>query len=389
MKTAPDPVELAQNLIRFPSVTPADGGALSYLGGLLAGAGFIVEQPVFEDSDTPSIENLYATIGKGAPCLVFAGHTDVVPPGNAESWSHSPFSGKVIDGYLWGRGAEDMKGGVAASVAAVLGYIGQHGVPQTGSIAFLITGDEEGPAINGTVKLLKWAAEQGAIFSHCVLGEPTNPEQLGDMIKTGRRGSLSGEILVRGKQGHAAYPKLAANPIPLMARLILALKAAPYDAGNADFAPSNLEVTTMDVGNPAGNVIPSEARASFNIRFNNLWTPETLEVEIRSRLVDVTEEGITCDLHFKPTNAVAFLTKPGPFIDLVREAITTETGKVPAISTSGGTSDARFIKDYCDVVEFGLVGKTMHQVNERTPVEDILALTRIYQRVIEGYFERF
>ncbi len=381
-----DSILIAQALIRCPSVTPDDAGAIGYVADLLSAAGFIVERPVFHEASTPSIENLFAIIGSGAPCLVFAGHTDVVPVGDAASWIYPPFAAEIHDGILYGRGAEDMKGGIAASIAAVLHHIKTHGAPKTGSIAFLITGDEEGPAINGTVKLLKWAVERGIKFNHCILGEPTNPNQLGDMIKIGRRGSLSGEIIVRGKQGHAAYPQLAANPIPLMCELLLALKARPLDEGTADFSASNLEVTTVDVGNSASNVIPAQAKASFNIRFNTLWTPQTLEAEIRDRLADISAAGVTFKVNFKPTNAVAFLTKAGAFTDLVQRSVQEITGKMPEISTSGGTSDARFIKDYCEVVECGLVGQTMHQVNERTAVEDIIKLTKIYGKIIEGYF---
>jgi succinyl-diaminopimelate desuccinylase len=381
---AADPVALAAALIRCPSVTPAEGGALHLLAEVLKETGFRVEMPVFSAPGTPDIHNLFAIIGDGAPCLVFAGHTDVVPPGDAAAWSAGPFSGDVRDGFLWGRGAADMKGGVAASAAAVLRHIKAQGVPKKGSIAFLITGDEEGPAVNGTVKLLAFAHERGHRFSHCILGEPTNPERLGEMIKIGRRGSLTGHVTVQGKQGHAAYPHLAKNPIPAIAAIVTALKATPLDAGTEHFAPSNLEVTTIDVGNPASNIIPASARASFNIRFNDLWTAESLADEIRARITAATRARI--DLRFEPTNALAFLTRPGPFSAMLGEAVEAETGIKPALSTTGGTSDARFIKDYCEVVEFGLVGQTMHQVDERVAIADIEALTRIYVRVIARYF---
>lgn len=381
-----DPVAIAQDLIRCPSITPEEGGAITYLASVFTEAGFKVQRPVFDHIGTSSIENLYASIGQGTPCLVFAGHTDVVPVGNEASWTYPPFQGEIHDGYLHGRGAEDMKGGIAASIAAVLQHIAEHGIPEKGSIAFLITGDEEGPAINGTVKLLKWADERGIKFSHCVLGEPTNPNFLGEMIKTGRRGSLTGDITVKGKQGHVAYPHLAANPVPLMAELVCALKSFPLDTGTPDFAASNLEVTTVDTGNTASNVIPAKTHMSFNIRFNTLWTPETLEAEIRKRLASVKQSNVTFEVRFRPTNAVAFLTASGPFTNLVRNAVHHVTGKLPEISTSGGTSDARFIKEYCDVVECGLVGQTMHQVNERTMTEDIVNLTKIYRKIIKDYF---
>ncbi len=380
-----DPVEVVTELVRRRSVTPADDGALDVLARLLGEAGFHVETPVFSAPGTPDIRNLFAVLGTGSPCLVFAGHTDVVPPGDEARWSAGPFDASIRDGWLYGRGAADMKGGVAASLSAVFRHLAAHGRPKRGAIAFLITGDEEGPAINGTVKLLAWARERGHHFDHCILGEPTNPDALGDMIKIGRRGSLTGHVTVQGKQGHAAYPHLADNPIPAMARIITALKAAPLDGGTEHFDPSNLEVTTVDVGNPASNVIPAAARATFNIRFNNLWSPQTLAEEIRGRIM--TAAGAAgVDIRFEPTNAVAFLTAPGPFITSVSDAVEAETGRRPKLSTTGGTSDARFIKDCCEVVEFGLVGKTMHQIDERIAVADLEALTRIYQRVLERYF---
>jgi succinyl-diaminopimelate desuccinylase len=276
-----------------------------------------------------------------------------------------------------------MKGGVAASVAAVLAHLASQGVPKMGGISFLITGDEEGPAVNGTVKLLQWARARGERMDHCILGEPTNVERVGDMIKIGRRGSLTGHITAQGKQGHVAYPERASNPVHGMARLIAALLATPLDAGTAHFAPSNLEMTTVDVGNPTTNVIPNEAKASFNIRFNETWTPATLEAEIRRRL---DAAGQRCTVHFAPTNAVAFVTEPGPFVDLVSRAVTAETGATPKLSTTGGTSDARFIKDYCPVIEFGLVGRTMHQIDENIGVGELEALTRVYGRVLRDYF---
>jgi len=382
---SPDVLSIAQSLIRCPSVTPAEGGALSCLAALLEAAGFEVHRPVFREPGAADVENLYARIGAGSPALVFAGHTDVVPPGKVEAWTHTPFAAEVAEGRLYGRGAEDMKGGVAAAVAAVLAHLAQHGVPDRGSIAFLITGDEEGPAINGTVKLLDWAKARGEAMDHCILGEPTNVERLGDMMKIGRRGSLTGRITVHGKQGHVAYPDRASNPIPAMARVVKALIATPLDAGTAHFAPSNLEMTTFDVGNPTTNVIPAEARAAFNIRFNDLWTPAALEAEIRRR-IDAAAGGVRCSVAFEPTNAVAFLTEPGPFVSMMATAVETITGVKPTLSTTGGTSDARFIKDHCPVVEFGLVGRTMHQVDENAPVADLEMLTAVYAEALRLYF---
>ncbi|MDB5648609.1 MAG: dapE [Hyphomicrobiales bacterium] len=380
----PTAFEIARDLIRCASVTPRDEGALDVVGRVLAAAGFTVEKVRFTEPGTPDIDNLYAKIGEGGPCLMFAGHTDVVPAGDAAAWRFDPFSGVSADGMLWGRGAVDMKGGLAASVAAAAAHVAEHGTPH-GSIAFLITGDEEGPAVNGTVKLLDWARARGEHFDHCILGEPTNPNALGDMIKIGRRGSLTGRLVVHGKQGHVGYPHLAENPIEPMVRILAALKAAPLDAGTAHFEPSNLEVTTVDVGNSATNVIAGEARATFNVRFNDLWTPETLRAEISGRVKSATGTA-RVDLTFDPTNAVAFLTSPGPFVEVVATAVEAEIGRRPALSTSGGTSDARFIQAHCPVVEFGLVGSTMHAVDERCAIADLETLASIYGRVIRAYF---
>jgi succinyl-diaminopimelate desuccinylase len=379
------PLALAQALIRCPSVTPEEGGALSFIAQVLGDAGFEVHRPVFSEPGTPDVENLYARWGAGHPHLIFAGHTDVVPPGDPARWTHDPFGGVVENGELFGRGAVDMKSGIACMMAAALAYLKDH--PDCpGSIGFLITGDEEGPAVNGTVKLLEWARGRGERFDHCILGEPTNPLALGDMIKIGRRGSLTGHLTIHGKQGHVGYPHLADNPIRGMVRLLDALMGAPLDEGTEHFDASNLEVTTVDVGNPASNVIPAEARAVFNIRFNDLWTPETLESEIERRLREAAGNEVRYTLEMEPTNAVAFLTPPDRFVAFVSDAIEAETGRRPALSTTGGTSDARFIKDACPVLEFGLVGQTMHQVDERVAVADLDRLVAIYLRVLEAYF---
>jgi succinyl-diaminopimelate desuccinylase len=379
-----DPVALAQALIRCPSVTPQEGGALALLEAALAGEGFTVHRPVFSQAGTPDVENLHARIGSASPVLVIAGHTDVVPVGDEAGWSHAPFSGEIIDGVMYGRGACDMKGGLAAMTAAAIAFI-RANPDFPGSIAFLVTGDEEGPAINGTVKLLDWARERGETFDHCLLGEPTNPAIMGEMVKIGRRGSLTGRITVHGRQGHVAYPHLTDNPVRAMVRLLTALDATPLDAGTEHFAPSNLEITTLDVGNPASNVVPARASAVFNIRFNDVWTPDSLEAEIRRRLQGAgvaTRWELACE----PTNAVAFLTKPGRFVAMLADAIEAETGIRPTLSTTGGTSDARFIKDHCEVVEFGTVGQTMHQVDERVALSDLEALKRITLRLMQAYF---
>jgi succinyl-diaminopimelate desuccinylase len=366
-------------------VTPEEGGALSFIEGVLKEAGFEVHRPVFSEPGTPDVENLYARYGTGKPYLLFAGHTDVVSPGDLGRWRHDPFSGEIEDGELYGRGAVDMKGGIACMMAAALDFIREQ--PDfNGSIGFLITGDEEGPAINGTVKLLEWARGRGERFDHCILGEPTNPNRLGDMIKIGRRGSLSGKVVVEGKQGHVAYPHLADNPIPGMLRLLEGLLREPLDHGTEHFDASNLEVTTVDVGNPASNVIPAEARATFNIRFNDLWTPESLEAEIERRLSEAAGNSVRYTLQVAPTNAIAFLTPPNEFVGFIAGAIEAETGFRPKLSTTGGTSDARFIVKHCPVVEFGLVGQTMHQIDERVAVEDLNRLAAIYRKVLNAYF---
>ncbi len=387
MTDTTDPVALTQALVRCPSVTPREGGALAAIEGWLSDAGFEVHRVTFSDADTPDVENLYARIGSGAPALCLAGHTDVVPTGEEVAWSRPPFSGEVADGKLWGRGAADMKGGVACAIAAALRHIKAHGAPAAGSLSFLITGDEEGPAVNGTEKLLAWAAERGEVFSHCLLGEPTNPDVLGDAIKIGRRGSVSGEIRAEGVQGHAAYPHLARNPVPALAQAIAAVSADVLDEGTEHFQPSNLEVVSVDVGNAAFNVIPASAAARFNIRFNDRHTPDSLKARIDASLAPIAEETgvvLTCELIGKVSDV--FVTEPGAFVDILQDAIHAETGRRAGLSTTGGTSDARFIKDHCEVIEFGLVGRTMHQVDEHVAVADIEALTRIYERVIARYF---
>jgi succinyl-diaminopimelate desuccinylase len=382
--TSPSAISLVRDLIRCPSVTPDDAGALGLLEKVLKQAGFETHRVVFSEKGYPDTDNLYARIGTGSPSLLFAGHTDVVPTGDASKWRFDPFSAEIADGMIWGRGAVDMKGGIAAAVAATLAHVQKHGAPK-GSIAFLITGDEEGPAVNGTVKLLEWAKARGERFDHCILGEPTNPDRLGDMIKIGRRGSLSGSLIVHGKQGHVGYPHLADNPVHHLVRIAMALRAEPLDKGTPHFDASNLEITSLDTANTTVNVIPDEARAAFNIRFNDLWQPQSLADEIRSR-VAAAAQGAKFTLEFKPTNALAFMTQPGPFVDLVSDAIVAETGRKPVLSTTGGTSDARFICNYAQVVEFGLVGQTMHAIDERTSVEDVEKLAAIYSRVIERYF---
>ena len=382
---ASDPVRLLQDLIRCPSVTPAEGGALAYLESVLTEAGFTVDRPVFSEAGTPDVENLYARLSGNGPHLMFAGHTDVVPPGDAARWSHGPFDGDIADGELYGRGAVDMKGGIAAFGAAALDFLAEGGLKQ-GTISLLITGDEEGPSINGTSKLLTWAAERGHRFDASIVGEPTNPEAIGDAIKVGRRGSLSGTIIVNGRQGHVAYPHLAQNPIPQLTTLIRRLTAEALDTGSERFDASNLEFVGLAVDNTAWNVIPAEARARFNIRFNDQWTRATLEAWLMNRLEEAAGNAIDFELVLEPGGSESFLTHSEKLIGTLADAIGRVTGRRPALSTSGGTSDARFIKDYCPVVEFGLVGQTMHQIDERVGLDDLAALTNIYRGFLDRYF---
>lgn len=379
-------LSIARDLLRCPSVTPADAGALGVLEKLLGDAGFEVHRVTFSEPGAADIDNLYARIGTGSPHITFAGHTDVVPPGDEAAWTHGAFAGDVKDGMLYGRGAVDMKGGIACAVAATLDYLAANGGKLKGSISFLITGDEEDIAVNGTVKLLKWAAERGEKFDHCVLGEPSNVNEIGDTIKTGRRGSQSGTLIVDGVQGHVAYPHRASNPVPDIAALIAALSGDPLDKGTDHFQPSNLEFTSVDVGNPAWNVIPGQARARFNIRYNDCHTRESLRALIEERVTTASGNRIKAHIAWEPSNADVFRTKPGPFTDLVVAAIEDVTGRRPDLNTGGGTSDARFITHYCPVLEFGLVGQTMHQIDERTPVSDLEKLTKIYRGVLDRYF---
>ena len=389
-----DALSIARDLIRCPSVTPEDAGALGVLEKALNAAGFTCHRVTFSEEGIADVDNLYARIGTEGPHITFAGHTDVVPPGDESAWSVGAFSGEVKDGFLHGRGAVDMKGGIACSVAAVLEHLAANGgKPRadgqksgSGSISFLITGDEEDVSINGTIKLLKWAAERGEKFDHCVLGEPSNVETLGDTIKVGRRGSQSGTLVVDGVQGHVAYPHRAANPVPDISRLIVAISDEPLDHGSAQFQASNLEFTSVDVGNKAYNVIPGEARAKFNIRYNDNHTQASLRELVETRLAKACGNRIKARIVWEPSNSNVFVTKPGPFTDLAVSAIEEVTGRKPELSTSGGTSDARFISSYCPVIEFGLVGQTMHQVNERVPLVDLEKLTKVYRGILTRYF---
>jgi succinyl-diaminopimelate desuccinylase len=381
-----DPIVLARDLLRCPSVTPAEGGALALIEATLRPAGFTVERPVFDEPGTAPVENLYARIGAGRPHLVFAGHTDVVPPGDETKWSHPPFAGEIVGNTLYGRGAVDMKGAVACAIAASLDFLAARGGKLDGSISFLITGDEESIAVNGTVKLLKWAAERGERFDHCILGEPSNAAAVGDTIKIGRRGSLNGVLTITGKQGHVAYPQLADNPVRGLVKMMSALMERSLDKGNEAFDPSNLEFTSIDIGNTTVNLIPGEARARFNIRFNDEHDQSSLRALVERWAQEAAGNSVRWRIDWEPSNANPFLAKPGPFIKQVAAAIKQVTGREPNRSTTGGTSDARFITHYCPVLEFGLVGQTMHQVDERTAVGDLVTLTAVYRAVLERYF---
>lgn len=376
-----DPLPLARALIRRASITPRDDGALDVLQAALEALGFRCTRLPFGDGDG-RIDNLYARRGETGPNFCFAGHTDVVPVG--EGWTVDPFAAEVIDGRLFGRGAADMKGAIAAFVAAVARHLKDDGAAAgQGSLSLLITGDEEGDAVNGTVKVLEWLAQQGERIDHCLVGEPTNPARLGDMMKIGRRGSLNGRVTVYGTQGHVAYPHLADNPIPRLMRMLGALIERPLDAGTEHFQPSNLEIVTIDVGNAASNVIPGAAHARFNIRFNDLHSGERLTAWVREHL-ELAAGGAPFDLDVK-VSGDAFLTPPGLLSSLIADACAAVTGRRPEQSTSGGTSDARFIKNACPVVEFGLVGRTMHKTDEHVELADLEALTAIYHRILAAY----
>ena len=383
--TAHDPVTILQDLIRCPSVTPHDHGALSVVENLLQPAGFTTHRLVFKDKDTPDIDNLFARLGTSAPHLCFAGHTDVVPVGDEAGWTHPPFAAEIKGGQLYGRGASDMKGSVAAFVTAALDYVREN--PKFGgSISVLITGDEEGPAINGTVKVLEWMKKFQHVPDHCLVGEPTCADALGDTIKIGRRGSLSFKVTVEGKQGHVAYPQKVSNPIAKLARLVDLISSTALDCGNELFDSSSLQVTTFDVGNTATNVVPAKATAKFNIRFSTEHDYDSLRAWVDAH-IETVKAALGGNWHVTTTeSAEAFITEPGAFVGLVQDAVQAETGLLPILSTSGGTSDARFVKDYCPVLEFGPTNSTVHQVNERIDVEELKATARIYRRIIDSYF---
>lgn len=392
---ASDPPGLLAALVRAPSVTPDVGRALDIVEQALSAAGFSIERPVFHDTGTPDVENLFAAAGNGPKHFAFAGHVDVVPPGEAAEWAHPPFGAQTADGVLYGRGAIDMKSGVAAMISAATRFLHRRGADFGGRISFLITGDEEGPAVNGTAKLLAWAVASGEQFSAAIVGEPASRQTLGDQIKIGRRGSFSATIVIDGRQGHAAYPHLADNPLRSLATFADALLAEPLDTGTGQFEPTSLELVSVDTGNPAWNVIPARVTLRLNARYNDLWTQDSLQAEIERRLAAAADDRrhrpgaadpVRWRLIAEPAVSDVFLTRDEALIELVSGAMQSVTGIAPALSTGGGTSDARFIKDYCPVIEVGAVGTTMHQIDECVPLAEVDSLTRIYEAILDAYF---
>ena len=383
MTAVPNVIELSQQLIRCPSVTPTEGGALALLEQLLKGLGFSCHRMTFSDTGIPDVENLYARLGTSGPNFCYAGHTDVVPVGDATAWKVDPFGGEIVDGVLYGRGAVDMKGSIASFVTALAAFLEKRGPDFGGSISLLITGDEEDICINGTRKVLQWMAAQGEILDCCLVGEPTSNERLGDMIKIGRRGSMNGRLTVHGIQGHTAYPQLADNPNHSLVRMLHALTDEALDSGSEHFPPSSLQITSVDVGNPATNVIPANAKAMFNVRFNDLYSSKAVLDWVRERLDRI---GGRYDLDFK-VSGESFLSAPGPFSDLIAASVTEVVLQAPELGTTGGTSDARFIKDFCPVAELGLLNDTAHKVDERVPLSDLKQLEAIYGGILEGYFK--
>ncbi len=378
-----DPVHLSQDLIRCPSITPVDEGALDVLQAYLEALGFSCHRQVFSESGTPDIDNLYARIGDGSPHICFAGHTDVVPVGDIDDWTVDPFGAEIRDGQLFGRGASDMKCAIACFATAAARLLDKRDGNLPGSISFLITGDEEGPAINGTIKMLDWLTEQGEALDHCLVGEPTSADKLGDMVKIGRRGSMNAAIEVYGTQGHSAYPQLADNPIPRLLDFLNAVNSEELDAGTEHFPATNLEITTVDVGNPATNVIPATAKGRVNIRFNDTHSGDSLSAWLQQRRLELAGDS---DMSIT-VSGEAFLTPPGRLSDLIASAIRDVCDVEPDLSTTGGTSDARFIKDHCPVAEFGMLNATAHKVDEHVSIDEIVMLADVYETFLDGYFE--
>jgi succinyl-diaminopimelate desuccinylase len=386
--TVTDVVELTRALVRCESVTPKEAGALQLLERTLEPLGFRCERMDFTQAGTDDVANLYARIGTGGRHFCFAGHSDVVPVGDLSSWTIGPFAAELSDGYLFGRGAADMKGAIAAFADAAARFVGRRGRDFGGSISLLITGDEEGPAVNGTVKMLKRLAERGETIDACVVGEPTSSRRFGDMMKIGRRGSMTVDLTVRGVQGHVAYPERLDNAVHRLSAIIEALVREPIDKGSTHFQPTSLQFTTVDVGNKATNIAPGVVRARFNTRFNDLWTSKTLLAHLQERIERASAAiGGNGTIEYDVSvSGESFYTPPGPLSDLVAGAIRDVAGIEAELSTTGGTSDARFIRGYCPVLEFGLVGESMHKVDEKSAIADLKTLARVYETVLDRYF---
>ncbi len=378
-------LQLSKDLIKFPSVTPKDAGAIKFLSKKLKKLGFNCKILEFKDKKSKPIKNLYARIGKKGPNLCYAGHTDVVPPGNIKDWTIDPFKPLVKKKFLIGRGANDMKSSIACFTAAVSKFL-QKNRKFNGSISFLITGDEEGYAINGTKKVVDYLRKRREKIDFCIVGEPTNPNKLGEMIKIGRRGSISGTIIISGSQGHVAYPHLSNNPINTLVKICKKLNEHKLDNGNKNFQPSNLEITSINVDNKATNVIPSIAKAQFNVRFNNLHTSSSLKKKINSIVKNLSKKNKCKFKIYFHVSGESFLTKPNKTINMARNIIRKVTKINPIFSTTGGTSDARFIKKIAPCLEFGLVNKTMHKIDECVSLKDLKSLTKIYLNILEDYF---
>ncbi|MFQ6017290.1 MAG: succinyl-diaminopimelate desuccinylase [Kiloniellaceae bacterium] len=382
-----DPVELTRRLIRCPSVTPDEGGALDLMERWLTGLGFTCHRLPFSEVGSAEVDNLYARLGADGNNFCYAGHTDVVPVGDAAAWSVDPFGAEIVDGCVVGRGAVDMKGAIACFIAALAGFLDRRGRAFGGSISLLITGDEEADAINGTRKVLAWLAERGETLDACLVGEPTSNERLGDMVKIGRRGSLNGVLTVTGTQGHTAYPHLADNPLHHLVRMLDALTNEALDDGSEHFPPSSLQLTSIDVGNPTANLVPAKAGAAFNVRFNDLHSSAAIEDWLRARLDRAIDGSRGARYEFAiRVSGEAFLCPPGRFSDLIAGAVEQVVGVTPELGTGGGTSDARFIKDCCPIAELGLLNTTAHQVDERVSIADLKDLTAIYAAVLNRYF---
>ncbi|HLG48303.1 MAG TPA: succinyl-diaminopimelate desuccinylase [Reyranella sp.] len=384
-----DVVELTRALVRCESVTPVEAGALQLLERTLSALGFHCERMDFTQAGTDDVANLYARIGSGGKHFCFAGHSDVVPVGDLSSWTIGPFSAELSAGYLFGRGAADMKGAIAAFTEAAARFIARRGRDFGGSISLLITGDEEGPAVNGTVKMLKKLADRGETIDACVVGEPTSSKRFGDMMKIGRRGSMTVDLVIRGVQGHVAYPERLDNAIHRLSAIVEALVREPIDSGSTHFQPTSLQFTTIDVGNKATNIAPGVAHARFNTRFNDLWTSQTLLAYLKERIekanASVAGNGVV-EYAKVEVSGESFYTPPGALVEIVAGAVRDVTGVECELSTTGGTSDARFIARYCPVLEFGLVGESMHKVDEKSAVADLKALSRVYETVLDRYF---